>query len=241
MKLYDFLPKLLYKVTKPIFRKIGFDEITYTRINPRNDMQNIGSDYGGWVIPADLLDEDSVCYCAGCGEDITFDTGLIEKYGCYVYGFDPTPRAVEYVKCQTKNYDHYRFFDIGLWDHEDVLKFYAPRDPGHVSHSVLNLQKTEEYFEAKVNRLSKLMSDNRHNSLDLLKLDIEGAEYKVIDSIIQDNLDIKILCVEFDESINPIDRNYAYRIKESMQKLINYGYSLVYVQGSGNYTLIKNV
>jgi hypothetical protein len=69
----------------------------------------------------------------------------------------------------------------------------------------LNLQKTEEYLSLKVKRLSSLMKELGHPRLDLLKMDIEGAEYKVIESIIQDGIDIRVICVEYDECLSPLD------------------------------------
>jgi FkbM family methyltransferase len=47
-----------------------------------------------------------------------------------------------------------------------------------------------------------------HDRIDLLKIDIEGAEYKVIESILADKLDIRVICVEYDECFNPIDDRF---------------------------------
>jgi hypothetical protein len=75
--------------------------------------------------------------------------------------------------------------------------------------------------------------------LTLLKLDIEGAEYKVINSIIEDRIPIQTLCVEFDEANYPMDGDYRRRIRESVQTLLNVGYRLIAVDAPGNYTLLK--
>jgi FkbM family methyltransferase len=214
-------------------------ELLDCEVSTRNDLKQIGTKYGGWVVPTDLLDANSICYCVGCGEDISFDLGLIDEFNCHIFGFDPTPRAIDYVKKKIAGCDRYHFFDVGLWDQTDILKFYVPKNRDHVSHSVINLQKTSDYFEAKVDRLSQIMQANGHHHLDLLKLDIEGAEYKVIQSILQDQLDIKILCIEYDECFNPLDRNYKQRVRESVNSLINAGYTLVCIQQDGNYTFVK--
>jgi FkbM family methyltransferase len=199
----------------------------------------IGTNYGGWVVPVDRLNSSSICYCAGCGEDISFDIGLIELFNCKVYAFDPTPRSIDYVNKNFSNKKNLYFFDIGLWYKEDYLKFYQPKNQMHVSHSILNLQKTDEYFVAKVKRLRDILKNNNHNKIDLLKLDIEGAEYKVIDSIIEDNIKIDILCIEFDECYNPLDKHYKKRIKNYLNKLQNYGFRLVHSSGMGNYTFLN--
>lgn len=239
MKLRQIFHKLIAKVLFHIFRLFSKDQITLIKIKTRDDLQEIGTKYGGWVIPVNLLNENSICYCVGCGEDISFDLGLIKQFGCEVYAFDPTPRAIDYVTKNGKNIK-YHFFDIGLWDKKDILKFYVPKNPKHVSHSLLNLQKPENYIEINVDRLGEIMKHNGHNKLDLLKLDIEGAEYRVIDSIIEDRIEIKVICVEFDECFNPLDDNFTKRIKVSVNKLIAFGYSLVCAQGNGNYTFVKD-
>jgi hypothetical protein len=120
-----------------------------------------------------------------------------------------------------------------------VLRFYAPKDPAHVSHSLVNLQKTEAYIEVKVKTLRQLMDENGHQRLDLLKLDIEGAEYKVIDSLLADAIDVGVLCVEYDEWFNPLDAGYRQRIAASVAKLGAAGYAMVRSHGNGNYTFMK--
>ena len=56
----------------------------------------------------------------------------------------------------------------------------------------------------------------------------EGAEYTVIDTIIEDRLDIKVILVEFDEVYNAKGRGYHWRIKRCTDKLIGAGYVLVH-------------
>ena len=30
-------------------------------------LERLGTDYGGWTVPVDLLNENSICYCVGVG------------------------------------------------------------------------------------------------------------------------------------------------------------------------------
>lgn len=219
---------------------LGIDPMALAKVAGRNDLVEIGTKYGGWVIPSSLFDSGSICYCFGCGEDISFDLGLIDKFNCDVYGFDPTPRAIKYVNEVAGRNGKYHFFDIGLWDKEDTLKFYVPRNPEHVSHSLLNLQKTEDYISVKVRRLINVMKEIGHDRLDLLKIDIEGAEYRAIESIIADKIDIKVVCVEYDECNNSLDDKFRGRIRASVKSLIKNNYSLVCAQTHGSYTFVKN-
>jgi FkbM family methyltransferase len=240
MKTLNRITNLSNRIISEMFKLGGKDWLTSTKIHGRKDLKLLGSKYGGWVIPTALFDSQSICYCVGCGDDISFDLELINKFNCNVFGFDPTPKAIEYVKGLVANNPKYILTEVGLWDKEDTLKFYVPKNPNHISHSLTNLQKTEDYIQVKVKRLKEIMKENGHEKLDLIKLDIEGAEYRVLESIINDNLDIKIICVEYDECFAALDNQYKSRIRSSVNSLLKYGYSMVCSQGNGNYTFIKN-
>ena len=232
------------------------------------DLIRIGTKYGGWTIPVNLLDKNSICYCAGAGEDISFDIGLIYRYGCDVYTIDPTPRAINHVAyikqmvsasknahinknsnnayhIQPSQLHHLIFIPNGLWKEDTIMKFYAPKTPTHVSHSILNLQKTDHYFEAPCKKVATLMKELGHDHIDLLKLDIEGAEYAVIDSILEDNLDIRCICVEFDEFAGANKQNNsdltesALRVQQRIDALYKAGYTLIYKKDFTDMTFLK--
>jgi FkbM family methyltransferase len=158
-------------------------------------MRRLGSLYGGYHVPMTLLSSSSVCYSAGIGEDITFDLELIEATQCQVFAFDPTARSIEHVKSLAAEGPQFHFLPLGLWHSDETVKFFAPQDRRHVSHSIVNLQKTRDYFEAPCKRLSSVMRELGHDRVDLLKLNIEGAQYAVIESIIEDNVPVRVLTV----------------------------------------------
>lgn len=218
-------------------RLLGRDYVTGLAVRPRADLQRLGDTYGGWVVPRSLLNSTSVVYCVGCGENISFDLDLISTFGCTVYGLDPTPRAVEFVRAAASREPRYRFESLGLWDEAKTLRFYAPRDPTHVSHSVLNLQQTSTFIELPVERLSRVMARHGHDRVALLKLDIEGAEYKVLQSVLDDGIAVSILCVEYDEFHHPIDADYRSRIRRSIRQLERHGFTMVEAN-AGNYTFV---
>lgn len=233
-------------------------------VEPLTGVERIGTPYGGWIIPENRLNADSVCYLAGAGEDISFDLGVAAKYGCSVHIFDPTPRAVAHFEDVMKNMgkgvaaschtspsglypvytpelaENLHFHSVGIWSEDTTLRFFAPQNDAHVSHSIVNLQHSDRFIEVPVRRLSGLMRDFGHTRLDLLKLDIEGAEYEVIRSLLDDKIEVDILCIEFDESAaNHLDAKYLQRIEGSLKSLMAAGFRVVAREPDcHNYTLV---
>lgn len=156
----------------------------------------LGSSYGGWWVPKEVLVPGAVAYCGGAGEDITFEEALAAR-GLKVRTFDPTPRAIAFVERRRVPGD-FRLVPIGWWDKKAELRFYAPRDPTHVSHSLLNLHSTSDYFDAPVDTVPALVRELGDDHIDILKVDIEGAEHRVIGSLTRSTLRPAVLCVEFD-------------------------------------------
>lgn len=158
----------------------------------------LGSEYGGWIIPANLLNYNSVVYSAGAGEDITFDVAIANKFDCRVYIFDPTPRAaIHYLNrkkiYKIKNDNLLQYFNIGIAEESVFRPFWLPANKEHVSCSTV--KPSDEYFMAYFTTIRNLMLTCGHKFIDLLKLDIEGSEYQVLKNI--HKLNIRCICCEF--------------------------------------------
>ena len=223
----------------------------------------IGTVYGGWYLPDDFtLLANDVCYLAGAGEDISFDLGLATKFPCQIHIFDPTPRAIahfEQLREATKegkkypiNNSEFESYEVNLQAMERVhfhplgwaaineeLKFYVPQNDTHVSHSVLNIQKTDKYFTAQCKNVRTIAAELGHKDIALLKMDIEGAEYQVISDLVDNGPLPRVLLVEFDEYHSPMDAGAGRRILESIEKLIQHGLYPVFFD-AGNVTFLEN-
>lgn len=232
------------------------------------NLKRLGTKYGGWEIPVNKIRKDSVCYCVGAGEDISFDVELVVNFGCNVFIVDPTPRAkdhFEYLRncvlmgtkavinppAKRKVKDLYpiltkdqlsklQFYPYGIWSKSVIKKFYVPKKPSYVSHSIINIQHTEKYFEAKCVTVKEMMQQLGHDRLEILKLDIEGAEYDVINSILHDNIRIKILCVEFHRLPGVQDSYFLDRLEECIRKLVESGFTPLFKSSLvDNFTFIN--
>jgi FkbM family methyltransferase len=134
----------------------------------------------------------------GIGEDISFSTSLITRYGCTVHGFDPTPRAIEYVRRLAP--EHFVLHEYGVAAEPGTATFYLPNDSRHVSGSLQparHLGATR--IEVRLAGMRDVFDLVGAPRIDLLKIDIEGAEYGLLDSdAFRDSASrIDRLCVEF--------------------------------------------
>jgi len=240
---------------KRYIKNILSSDIKYDLHKTPCKLEKLGTDYGGWIIPVDILQEQSICYLAGAGEDISFDVALSKRFHCNVYIFDPTPRSkahfdkvMEAANTGKKTFEvnnihyevdkdtgqHLHFSEIGIWEKKDILKFFRPKDDKHISHSLTNLQETDNYIEVHVEKLDDIMKSNGHDHLDILKLDIEGAEFAVIDSILKSNIDIRVLCVEFHLQ----KENGAGLIQSTIKKLEENNFAVI-AREHYDFTFIK--
>ena len=89
--------------------------------------------------------------------------------------------------------------------------------------------KRTKSISVEVKKLRRMMSMNNHEHIDLLKMDIEGSEYKVIEDIIRDNLKIKQLTLEFHHRFLPDGNKKTYK---TIKKLLRKGFVLIHVNNN---------
>lgn len=145
-----------------------------------------GSAYGGWAILAHSLTADARVVSAGVGKDASFDLSLIRKYGCVVHAYDPTPIAVQWVAENVRD-TRFVLHPFALSDSDGVLELYPPKNPEGDSASCVRYEYTAA-IPIKVPALSlrSILQELNFDRVDVLKLDIEGAEYRVIHQALAD-------------------------------------------------------
>ncbi len=81
----------------------------------------------------------------------------------------------------------------------------------------------------KVDTLLSLMKYYEHSTIDILKMDIEGAEYDVIPQILSSAISIQQILVEFHSRFFPDGEERTNRLIKLLQ---DYGYSLFAISDS---------
>jgi FkbM family methyltransferase len=165
------------------------------------DLVTLGSAYGGWTVPADSITEDWICYCVGAGSDVSFDLALIETFGCRVWCADPGEDSERLVLDTAARQPRLSFARVALAPADGVVRMFRAADPQSSSLSAMNLQRGRSTVDVPGRSLPSLMAENGHAHVDLLKLDIEGAEYPVLESLDLVALGVRVLCVELHRTV----------------------------------------
>ncbi|HKW61705.1 MAG TPA: FkbM family methyltransferase [Candidatus Acidoferrum sp.] len=160
------------------------------------DTCSLGNEGARWCICAQGLGASSAVYSIGVGEEISFDLEVIHRFGVCVHAFDPTPRSIEWLAKQSLP-GNFVFHPCGVADFDGYAKFLPPANPAHVSHTLVERQTPWPAIEVPVRRLRSIMHDLGHKRIDLLKMDIEGAEYAVLKDLLASRIAVNQLLVEF--------------------------------------------
>ncbi len=191
----------------------------------------LGSQYGGWPVAVSGLGPHSTVYSFGAGTDISFDRAAIDRFGCTVLVFDPTPKSVAWISGQALP-ERLLFHPIGIDQADGAATFHSPPDADHVSFAVNPTPSAgrQSSVTASVMRLETIVETVAPAPPDILKLDIEGFEYRVIADILSGPIRPAQLLVEFHH------RKYGFDVADtarSVASLKNAGYRLFHVSGTG--------
>jgi len=176
-----------------------------------------------WTFCPRGLAERSVVYSGGVGNDISFEHELVKKFGCQVTLFDPSPTGLATMNRPENKISAFKYLPVGLAGHCGMLRLTQP----------LNAEEGSwfagaggaEGIAVRCLDLTTMLKENGHQQVDLLKIDIEGAEYGVISHILEGRVPVRQLLVEFHDGLLPgFSRGQTLR---TIFKLMTHGYKLI--------------
>jgi FkbM family methyltransferase len=217
----------ILKLKRMVMAGIGQD--LFVRPNVVYDNERFGSDYGGWNVVTKNMGTHSVVYSFGVGEDASFDLALIERFGLTVQAFDPTPKSIKWVKNQNFP-EGFIMHDYGIAASDGDVLFNPPENPNHVSHTLLDRPSTaSKAISVPVKRLGTIMEELGHTVLDIIKMDVEGAEYDVITDISESGIRPTQILVEFHHRFPGVG---VKKSKEAINRLLSIGYGIFSVSST---------
>ena len=225
---FDALRRLRWRANSALGRDVHFRPDVRVRSVAVGGRPENG--YGAWQVVTDGLGADSVVYAVGIGDDISFDRGIAARLGCEIHAVDPTPEALAWLETQPLP-ERYTVLPVALAAEDGEVTLFPHVEPGWVSHSMLPVaHTTSDGVTVPARRLATLMAEHGHGHVDLLKLDIEGAEYAVIDDLAQSGLDVRQILVEFHHRFAEIGPEATRGAVHTLQRL---GYRIFHVSPRG--------
>lgn len=223
-----------------IMEKIYKIRVYHTHKKWGGHLINIGGKkkdvYGVYTV-LDCIPDNACVVSAGLGTDTNFEEDILNKYkNANIYAFDPTPKSIEFVK-NVKHLDEnerFHFFPYGISKEDGRMRFYLPIDNTAVScSSIRNMYSSKKYIEVETKSFESVLKLSSMNKIDILKLDIEGTEFAVIEDILNSGIEITQICLE----IHPLYFENPYLTTKSfMKKLFESNYKISYItrKGLGN-------
>jgi FkbM family methyltransferase len=190
----------------------------------------LGTGEGQWDIPANLIDDTWTCYSVGIGTDASFDVELVKQFRCKLFSFDPTPASVEYVRSLEPV--EFRFIPWAIWINDGHLDFFSQDLNNKVNLSLIDSGRGEHLCRVECFRLQTVMKRLEHSSVDLLKIDIEGAWLPVIEDFVSSGISPKVFCVEFDSPTS------LRKVRRAVRLLATVGLTLVH-RHRDNYLFVQ--
>jgi len=188
----------------------------------------------GWKYIPELLDSDSVVYSLGVGDSIDLDMDLIHRYGLTVHAFDPTPYSEEWIA----TLDLPTNFVFHAWaaaGEDGSLRLFRRINKRGKKSNVMWTAEGDagdgsDFIDAPAYTIATLMQKLEHSRVDVLKIDVEGAEYDILDGLGKaGRLPVQLL-VEYHHRFPGIGKQ---RTADSIQHLNGLGYKIFAISATG--------
>lgn len=131
------------------------------------------------------LDENSIVFDLG-GYKGQWASDIFSRYCCSVYVFEPVKAFYEEIEKRVRFNDKIRSFPIGLGKENKEIKIFVDKDQS-------SIYKTGSWIETIVlQSFEEFLETHNINSIDLIKINIEGAEYDLLEFILEKELQIRL-------------------------------------------------
>lgn len=167
--------------------------------------------------------------CAGVGHHITFEQDLLKRWDVEMLLLDPSPTG-RHTMDQIGPLDGVRYLQVALSAEDGRAAFSQPIHPEEGSYYMVtgaNEDETE-LVEFECVSLKTLLQEAGKDRIDVLKMDIEGAEYDVIDGLLKDGILIDQLCVEIHTDHGSGSQAGLLKVVGLIFRLYRAGYRIVF-------------
>jgi FkbM family methyltransferase len=174
------------------------------------------------------LDENSVVLDVG-GYEGDFAAEIYARYKCKVFVFEPVKRFVDVLNHRFKKNNDIVIYSKGLGAKEETISIHVMDEASSYNRSGSN-HKTGAKENIDLTDVKIFFEKENLSKVDLVKINIEGAEYDLLDRMIELKYIPKCanFQVQFHDFYPDFDKRYK-RIKDELEKTHALTYSYPYV------------
>jgi FkbM family methyltransferase len=148
------------------------------------------------------LDESSVLIDVGCAADADFSLHMIERFGLRAYGVDPTRKHAPALRAlEARTNGRFRHLLYAVTARSGTLTFHESEEnvSGSLFEDHTNMRRDSvRSYDVRGLTLRELIEHVGVPRVAFLKLDVEGAEYELLESVrAQDLAPFEQVFVEF--------------------------------------------
>lgn len=195
--------------TRPFFRSVPTD--LYGSVD-------------SWRLVRGSLTAESKILSAGVGQSITFEEDIVRRHNSRIVLLDPSETGIRTMQARAPC-SRLAFRDIGLAGTSGVQYFGSPdlQEEG-------SFRKGTEHdgVSFRCVTVADVMREENFSALNLLKIDIEGFEYEVLDSLLRQHLAVEQICLELHTDKQITIQKTVFHAYAMIARLYANGYRIVY-------------
>jgi len=156
------------------------------------------------------LNENSVVFDLG-GYEGWFTDQISKKYNSNIYCFEPIPEFANKIKNRFHDNNKVKVFTEGISNESKSAIIYINNDASSVN------SKNGTPLSIKLTKMDLIMKEHNIQKIDLIKINIEGEEYPLMDYLIENKIHEKIQNIQV--QFHRIGDNYQDRYNKIANNL----------------------
>ncbi len=192
-------------------------------------VSNIWEQNGGELARVNYpLKNDSVVFDVG-GYHGDFASAIYGRYSCRIYVFEPVSAFCEMIRQRFFGNPNIKVFNFGLGEKSEAVSIVLDNDGSSVFKKSVGIRREQ----IQIVSITEFMEREKIFEIDLLKLNVEGAEYGILNNILEADkhyiLGIRNIQVQFhDISSDSVIQKRRIQEKLSETHHLTYEYEFVW-------------
>jgi FkbM family methyltransferase len=170
------------------------------------------------------LNKESLVFDLG-GYEGQWSSDIFSKYQCNIWIFEPFQKYAQNIIKRFEQNEKIKVFEFGLGERDNTLKIFVNDD------ATSTFRKSGEGYDIKLISAADFINSKGVKYIDLMKINIEGGEYELLESLIDKGFikNIGNIQVQFHDFV-PNAKERMQKIQSSLMKThkITYEYEFVW-------------